>query len=423
MAGLRSILLGSVAVVAFSSAASAADVAAPVNRLEIAPVQSWEGQYIGIHGGYTSGSNDINMAGVTRDVSPKSGFGGFQLGYNYHLSPRWVIGYEVDASFGDLNDTALIGANITPLKINAFGTARGRVGYATGPWLLYATAGAAWAHTKLDNVGGVADFERPHVGYAAGAGIEYAFAQNWSAKLEYIYAALGETKTLINGATVNTDLTMNTVRLGLNYRFANWARTATPAYDTKAPVGAAGWTGPYIGVHGGYGFGSFDTVGGAGVSQSQSPKGGLGGIQGGYNWQVRDNWVIGVESDASWGSVSRSSGGIKVDVDALGTARARIGYAINNNVLLYGTGGLAWAHADSTTAGATRDQFYFGGAVGGGVEYAFNPRWSTKIEYLYADFGKIHDFNGTNADASLDVSTVKVGLNYRGSVFDFVGLR
>jgi outer membrane immunogenic protein len=425
MVGPKHFLLGGVALLALTGFAAAADmpIRAPQQVFTKAPAAgfSWQGQYIGIHGGYAWGSNDVNVLGTVGEVSPSRGVAGLQIGYNHHLSRNWVVGYEVDASFGDLNDSAVIGGNLTPVEINAFGTARARLGYATGPWLFYATAGMAWANTNLTGVGGIAAFSRPHVGYAIGAGIEYALSQNWSAKFEYLYADLGETNSLIAGATINTDLTLSTVRVGLNYRFANWGPATAANYFTKAPVQAAGWTGPYIGAHAGYGWGTFDTFG-AGVAQSQDPKGGFGGIQSGYNWQLSRNWVVGVEGDSSWGSISQNAGGINVDIDAMGTVRARLGYAMNN-VLFYGTGGLAWAHAESTTAGATRDQFYLGWAAGVGIEYAFNQRWSAKLEYLYADYGTINDFNGGLHNASLDVSTIKFGINYRAGIFDLIGMR
>jgi outer membrane immunogenic protein len=420
MVGLRSVLLGGVAAVAFSGAAFAADVPArgPVYAKAPPAGFSWQGQYIGIHGGYAWANNEVNIAGVVGEINPSGGVFGLQIGYNHHLSRHWVVGYEVDVSFADLNETALVGGVITPFEINVFGTARARLGYATGPWLFYATAGMAWANTDLRGVAGVASFERPHVGYAIGAGIEYALSQNWSAKIEYLYADLGETNSVINAAPINTDLTLSVVRLGLNYRFANWGPVPAQAQFTKAPVQVAGWTGPYVGIHGGYGWGSFDTLAGA-VAQSQEPKGGFGGIQSGYNWQLSRNWVIGVESDSSWGSISQNAGGISVDIDAMGTVRARLGYAMNN-LLFYGTGGLAWAHADSATFVAVRDQFYLGWTAGVGVEYAFNQRWSLKAEYLYADYGTINDFNGAAVNASLDVSTVKIGLNYRASLFSLL---
>lgn len=419
MVGPKRFLLGGIAVLAFSGAAIAADMPTRGPMYTKAPAAfSWEGQYIGVHGGYAWARDDITIIGGIGEVSPSGGVIGLQFGYNHHLSRNWVVGYEIDASFGDLNATGVNGGFTPLLEINAFGTARSRLGYANGPWLLYATGGLAWANTRVSN--GVAfDLERPQVGYAVGGGVEYAFSQNWSAKVEYLFADLGKTRSTINGPQVDTDLTISTVRLGLNYRFANWAPAPTPAYFTKAPIVVSGWSGPYIGVHAGYGWGSFDTE----LPEFLDPKGGFGGIQSGYNWQLSRNWVVGVEGDSSWGTIKNVIGATNVDVDALGSVRARLGYAMNN-VLFYGTGGLAWAHANSATLGASRDQYYIGWTAGLGVEYAFNQRWSAKVEYLYADYGTIRDVNaGATFDASLDSHTVRVGLNYRAGILDFIGGR
>jgi outer membrane immunogenic protein len=425
MIRLKQILLGGVAFFALSGAVLAADVPinrpAPAYKVAPAPAFSWQGQYIGVHGGYAWGSNDVNVVGVVGEISPSRGVGGIQFGYNHHLSQRWLVGYEIDASFGNLNDSAFIGGIVTPVEMRYFGTARARLGYTSGPWLFYATAGAAWTDVNLTGVAAIAAFKRPHVGYVIGAGVEYALTQNWSAKIEYLYADLDSTASVINGATINTDLAISTVRVGLNYRFANWNPTTSPNYYTKAPAQVSGWTGPYMGVHAGYGWGTLDAVGG-GVAQSLEATGGFGGITSGYNWQISRNLVIGVEGDSSWGSISETAGGANVDIDALGTIRGRIGYAMNN-VLFYGTGGLAWAHAESNTNLAARDQYYLGWAAGVGVEYAFNSRWSAKLEYMYSDFGTIRDFNGGAVNASLDVSTIKLGINYRAGIFDLINAR
>lgn len=404
----RGIFFGGLAALLFSSAAFAQSV----------PAYSWAGQYIGVHGGYAWAQNDFRLGGGSSgQFEPAGALFGLQFGHNHHLSRNWVLGYEVDVSSTDLDDRV----GFANMNLRSFGTARTRLGYAQGPWLLYATGGLAWAYTKL---GFNNPFDRPHVGYAIGAGVEYAFARNWSAKLEYIFADLGETNTSLSGGLINTDLSLGTVRAGLNYRFANWNALAAYNIPTNAPVHVAGWTGPYIGVHAGYGWGSFDTVFTLALVRTLlEPSGGIFGIQSGYNWQFARNWLVGVEGDSSWGRLRDSAGGFNIDVDAMGTVRARLGYTMNN-VLLYGTGGFAWAHADSTTFGLTvRDQFYTGWAAGAGVEYAFAPRWSAKLEYLYSDFGTIRDLGVGPAATKFDVSTIKLGVNYRAGILELLGMR
>jgi outer membrane immunogenic protein len=93
-----------------------------------------------------------------------------------------------------------------------------------------------------------------------------------------------------------------------------------------------------------------------------------------------------------------------------------LGYAFNN-VLLYGTGGLAFGGVQdkltylgtTVTADATRTAF----AAGGGVEYAFNPAWSAKVEYLYFDLGDVTLKNGlSTAVFEHEYNTVRAGVNY-----------
>jgi outer membrane immunogenic protein len=416
----KTVLAAGVASISFCGAAAAADI--PARKAPIytnpAPVSSWEGFYAGVHGGYASGDVDV-VAGVgpTGSGSPKGGFGGFQIGYNYLVTPNWLLGYEVDASFGDINDTTspLPASNF---KVDTFGTGRGRIGYVHGPWLLYATAGTAWAKPDWSAGGGAIDINRAHIGWTGGVGVEYAFLPNWSAKVEYLYADFGETRRTFGATPINTDLTMSMVRAGVNYHFGGVAKqVAALSAGTPAPA-AIDWTGPYIGLHGGYGWGDFkSTVSGLGATTNLDPAGAFGGFQGGYNWQFAPKWMIGLESDSSWGSIKESAGATEVEIDEMGTVRGRLGYAMNKT-LLYGTGGLAWAHVDSTTAGpVASDRYLLGWTAGAGIEYRFAPRWSAKVEYAYMNFPNAGEtVAGATVNDKLDVQTIKVGLNYQASL-------
>ncbi|MCW5681345.1 MAG: porin family protein [Xanthobacteraceae bacterium] len=419
MAATKRVLLCGLAAFALTGAASAADLKGPVYTKAPPSAFSWEGQYIGIHGGYAWATNETALGAIgPGDISLTGAYGGVQVGYNYHLSRNWVLGYEVDFSFGDINGSAVIGGLPVPSQTDYFGTARTRLGYANGPWLIYGTAGLAWANNDMPVAPGVINFDRWHVGYAVGAGVEYALAPNWSLKLEYLFADFGDSRVSNGVFNFDSDLSFSTVRVGLNYRFANWKVPSAPTYFTKAPVVNAGWTGPYVGAHVGYGWGSFDNEIPGLASAPLNLRGVFGGVQTGYNWQVSRNWVVGIEADSSWGSIERTIGGETADVDAMGTVRARLGYTMNN-VMLYGTGGLAWAHIDSASVATTasRDQFAVGWVAGAGIEYLIAPRWSAKIEYLYSDYGSLYDHPAFAFNAALDSHTVKIGLNYRASLF------
>lgn len=192
-------------------------------------------------------------------------------------------------------------------------------------------------------------------------------------------------------------------------------------YRAPAYVTSFNWTGVYLGAHAGYGWGASDSI---------DLRGGFIGGQIGYNWQgVGSPWVFGIEVDSAWADLGRSStfftgfGGVSVSSNAnyMGSARGRIGYAFDRT-MPYITGGLGWIHNELTVNaavgpfvfGASDSKFHLGGVVGAGVEHAFAPNWSGKIEYLYAMYDTQTYFGafggGVRGDA--DVHTLKVGLNY-----------
>jgi len=454
---LKKLLTAGIAAAAFYGApALAADlpVKAPVFS---APVPfSWAGIYVGANGGYAWG-RDRSEYGVpgatalTTALDPQGALGGVQVGYNAYFSPNWLLGYELDFSGGDIKASGLA-SDLTPAnsKTDYFGTARARIGYAADHWLIYGTGGAAWTHNKFvesaPGTPGDSIFTRNqyYVGWVAGAGVEYAVDRNWSLKAEYLYANLGKEKdgTLPAGvSTVSrfTEQTLNVVRIGVNYRFDDSApNAATSAYPVKAsPVAvASAWSGNYVGANAGYGWGRFDAFDSVGLGGPQTislnPAGGFGGFQTGYNWHFAPRWIVGLESEISFGSLSQSgfstpsAFATNVKIQWIDTERARIGFLATNEMLIYGTGGVALAHDklnEINGAGTTvmsLDQYRVGWTAGGGVEYAWSPQWSAKFEYLYSDVGGYRDTRSTNRTADLTLNTVKVGLNYHGSLLEIL---
>jgi len=197
----------------------------------------------------------------------------------------------------------------------------------------------------------------------------------------------------------------------------------SPAY--KAPpdyyVAPFNWSGFYIGINGGYGFGSSEWSSGPFSSGSFNTTGGLVGGTVGYNLQT-GVWVWGIEGDgdASWikGSTSVANCfGCETRNDWLATARARIGYAWDR-WLPYLTGGAAFGDVKMTPPAP--DTFTVktkvGWTIGGGVEYGFLGAWSAKVEYLYVDLGKAACGSAScsaGVDVKFNTSLVRAGLNYR----------
>ena len=218
-----------------------------------------------------------------------------------------------------------------------------------------------------------------------------------------------------------------------------------------APDAVFSWTGGYIGLNAGYGWGkTHDRNNPAAVKKDID--GGLAGIQAGYNSQFGNNLVLGVEGDVSFGSVNDkwndpdpNSGYYTEDkLTALGTLRARLGYAAGN-FMPYVTGGLAIGrtkHAlgcdiglvtnplpGACSAGnpnrvefeTSKSDTSVGYTVGVGGEYAFTNNWTFKAEYLYTDLGKNSvtlvdpNFPAAISARKFDTSfsTVRVGVNYK----------
>jgi outer membrane immunogenic protein len=208
-------------------------------------------------------------------------------------------------------------------------------------------------------------------------------------------------------------------------RSPRWPNSPSPRYS---PPGFAA-VGFHVGANGGYGWGTKDiTVGPVPGFGAVPPVGSKlnGSFAGGQlDWQM-SGWVLGVEADAQWADIGRtdvvaapgSVFSLEQRLQTFGTFRSRVGHAVNN-VLFYGTGGWAWANEVGTAsatvpgfaASAKISNFLSGYAAGAGMEWAFLPNASAKVEYLHLGFDT-NNYLGV-LRAKTDVDTVRVGVNYR----------
>jgi outer membrane immunogenic protein len=235
---------------------------------------------------------------------------------------------------------------------------------------------------------------------------------------------------------------------------------------TKAPSiveVAYNWTGFYVGLNAGYGWGrdtndlagignNLVSGGGFPASFSLDPKGFIGGAQAGYNFQS-GAWVIGIEGDFDYANLTASTDIVRVQgvprfthddtvTEWLATLRARVGYTPVDRLLVFGTGGLAVGSVKNTITATTTvpnnvpacvaanigvcfgdsaSTVRVGWTVGGGLEYALSGSWTVKAEYLYYDLGSIGrtiveptdptDFLVTNTHVRGNIA--RLGVNYR----------
>jgi outer membrane immunogenic protein len=196
-----------------------------------------------------------------------------------------------------------------------------------------------------------------------------------------------------------------------------------PAYKAPAYIAPAfTWTGFYVGINGGYGWGTSNWTSGV-TTGSPKPKGGLIGGTIGYNLQT-GVWVWGLEGDfdASFidgtaiGTGACAGVGCETKNTWLATGRGRLGYAFDR-FLPFVTGGAAFGTIKMTPAsGLSETDTKIGWTAGAGLEYAFTGSLSTKIEYLYADLGKTTceaATCGVATDVSYKTNIVRAGINYR----------
>ena len=239
-------------------------------------VWTWTGLYLGGHVGYSRGWVSNTLVDANPAISPTTSaptfggmYGGFQVGYNYLLPSRLVVGAEADISFPNFFEDGLAaglgtaeGTAVTD-QVDYVATLRGRLGYAFGHWLVYATGGYAWSQARLGETPGLlADKDRvirTHTGWAAGMGAEVAIAADWTAKLEYLYYHFGDVDgTFPSGTSYKSSFDLQTVRLGLN-RQLDWGNPGSVGSWTSDPqlLASGNWN-----VHGqltfiGQGYGQF----------------------------------------------------------------------------------------------------------------------------------------------------------------------
>lgn len=219
---MKRMCLALIGATALSGSAAAADLpAAPAPYYKapaFAPAYSWTGLYAGINGGGGIGHSTWSS---TTGFSPSGGQVGGTLGYNYQFG-QGVIGIEGDLDWSGLSGSTSVGCpGGCTTKDSWMSTVRGRLGYAADRVMPYLTGGVAFGDIEASTSGfpGASD---TRAGWTIGAGIEFAFAGNWTAKAEYLYVDLGNLNCGLNcGVTSsnNVSLSANLIRAGVNYRF------------------------------------------------------------------------------------------------------------------------------------------------------------------------------------------------------------
>lgn len=197
-------------------------------------VYDWTGLYVGAHVGFSRG---VSNPTLTDPAAAANGnvfdgmIAGVQVGYSYRLNSGLLLGVEGDVSFPNyLHANQIVSSAATPRSITEedwdyVATLRGRLGYTTGSWLFYTTGGFAFAGERFLNTptGGTEDKKlNRRLGWTAGAGVEYAFAPHWTARLEYLYRNFENANVSFpSGVRYSSSMDSQSIDLGLN-RKIDW---------------------------------------------------------------------------------------------------------------------------------------------------------------------------------------------------------
>ncbi|QCI63500.1 outer membrane protein [Phreatobacter stygius] len=235
---MKKFLLAGAALAALASGAQAADLG--VQRVAVpsailVPAFSWTGFYAGAHIGWGSARSsyrDNTGTFFNSSLTSNGVFGGVQVGYNWQIN-QFVLGVEGDVSAGGLSkrttDTtvgSLTFGDSYRTSVPFLGSLRVRAGLAADRALFYVTGGLGVAtfsdkyfDASVGPTGTTFSSSSTRVGYTVGGGIEYAFTQNWTAKVEYLYYGFGDRSNIF---TANDRFSQNihTVKLGVNYLFS-----------------------------------------------------------------------------------------------------------------------------------------------------------------------------------------------------------
>jgi high affinity Mn2+ porin len=235
---MKRVLAGLVLGVLSLDGAAAAEI--PLKAPNIQQIHDWTGLYFGAHAGFGRGHSNAVLSDpfiATTSNSFGGPIGGLQIGYNLQLPSRIVLGFEADVSFPNYIDgnsviSTLATANSYIVEqMDLVGSARGRLGYGAGPWLFYATGGLAFAGERFLNTPAVGNDEKKlnmRLGWAAGGGVEVAFAPHWSLKLEYLYSEFQNAAVLFDSGAVHaSSLNFQSLRVGLN-RKIDWPGDGNP---------------------------------------------------------------------------------------------------------------------------------------------------------------------------------------------------
>jgi outer membrane immunogenic protein len=390
---------------------------------------NWTGFHLGAGGsfGMLDHQVDANFDDGTNSVKATfDGVGGrrvgpsVEVGFDYQLNANYVAGIEADTNFQGVNVLGRVGRLVD------------------GSSLLYVVGG--WSHDNfiddIDGISSVVPYDTTTNGFTIGSGIETALSDHVTAKLEYRLTRYGDVTVFSDtDGLVTTSTQEQSIRGIISYHFGD-------VHPYRGEFNGRNWTGVHVGLGGGAGMIDhkidLSGMGGSGIPDTFNgigAKGFLGTAEAGFDYQVSDRFIVGLQGDYTLSNIKSSLSG-SADIPAIPLAGsleghlqatdnfsilARAGVLSSPNVLWYGLGG--WTHTtydlgysirDNTNTVVASDsisQSADGLTFGVGFESMLAKNWSWKTEYRYTSLSKT-DF-AASFPISNSMQSVRSVLSYR----------
>lgn len=432
---IKSLIL-STSIIALASSAQAADLDPVVSGYD------WTGGYVGVSAGaarHRASYEDVDFDwfGSTHEYYSNGLALSLQGGYNIQNGPL-VYGIEADVTYlTNDEDTLFSSDDIVNNQTDWMATLRGRAGLGLGPSYLYFTGGLAVANFERswfefdDPDDSWPDLGDTKVGVVAGFGIEHAIRSNWTLRAEVLAAKFGHNTSVNDGDyPMRIDDTILMARVGLNYRFGDPEATGGGSVEGTPYDFSGFYVGGGVGGHQAIVSGSDYNYEYYGSTYDHESNGLTGSVFAGYNWQ-NGALVLGLEGEVNYNGGDRNFVGEDGDtawetgLEWSGSVKARAGVAAGNT-LMYVLGGVAVGqyddHFDYDIGDPTNDKYDMGGTyagliVGAGIEQAFTPNLTARVEATYTAysgdtvFDSSGDGDGPYRGHAQDLA-LKAGLTY-----------
>lgn len=387
----------------------------PPSPVLLAP--SWTNFYIGAHLGAGWANTRINLPGLANfsGVGMWGVTGGITAGFDYQFSPQFVAGIMAE---GDVNSVSAklsaSGVNQIDYHEDTSWALRGRLGTLTSEeTLVYVTAGVSevFTHLSFPNTPRLQGGGAAYTGAVVGAGIETRLDGGLYGRFEYLHGLYDRHQ--FSGGVYNATPETSYVRVGLIFKPSEFSATGV----STVPPMRENWTGPYIGLQGGW---AWESTSLSGASWSANGVGGNGPIGGGligYEYQFGPG-VVALEADGSGTGVKSSLTVLNLNAQVNYawdySVRARAGRLFGNTLAFASVGWSQTGGQLTTPLGALQTSHVFNGVqFGGGLETMVTPHVAARLEYLQTFYGKYASILGSSIDATPTTGKTRAAVIYK----------